>query len=380
MAHGERGSIQVRAWHSEERARLIIESIRDYAIFMLDPEGRVESWNPGAERIKGWTAPEILGRHFRAFYPEVDARAGVPERALQEAARLGQYQEEGWRVRKGGARFWADVTITALRGPDGRLEGFAKVTRDLTERVELESQRLQLGREREVNRARDQFLSLAAHELKTPLTALRLQIDAALRDAAAAGPVLSERLRRADHGVQRLASLADDLLDVTRLATGRFMVVPRPMDLAAAAREVVRRERAAALSSREVLLAADTPVPGRWDPARLDRLIAHLLSNALRYGGAQPVQVAVWAQGGTACLSVRDHGPTILPAARRRIFQRFDGVPDRSDGGFGLGLYLVAEIAAAHGGQAAVEDAPGGGTVFTVRLPLEPAPPRAADP
>lgn len=360
----------VRAWHSEERARLIIDSVRDYAIYMLDPEGRVESWNPGAERIKGWTSEEILGRHFRVFYPEEEALAGRPEQALDLAAQTGRQQEEGWRVRKDGTRFWADVTITALRGPDGRLEGFAKVTRDLTERLELEGQRSRLAQQREANALRDQFLSLAAHELKTPLTALHLQIDAALRDAAAAGPVLAERLRRASAGVQRLARLADDLLDVTRLATGSFTVVPREMDLAAAAREVVARERDTAdLAGSRVQLDAAAPVPGLWDPLRIDRLLTHLLLNALRYGGGLPVQVTVAPRGGDALVAVRDQGPIVQPEARARVFRRFEGVPDRSDGGFGLGLYLVAEIAAAHGGEANVDEAPGGGTVFQVRLP-----------
>ena len=363
----------VRAWHSEERARLIIESIQDYAIFMLDPRGRVESWSPGAQRIKGWTAEEILGRHFRAFYPEEDAQAGKPEHALEAAERLGLFQEEGWRIRKNGERFWADVTITALRGPGGKLEGFAKVTRDLTERLELEGRRLQLERQREDTQVRDQFLSLAAHELKTPLTALRLQIDAALRDAQA-GQTREGRLRRAAYGVQRLARLADDLLETTRLATGRFAVDPRPMDLAAAVREVVEREREEArLAGCPVELDAPAPVLGRWDPPRVDRLITHLLANALRYGGGAPVEVGVAGRDGAAFLSVRDRGRSVGPEARARIFQRFGGVPERSDGGFGLGLYLVSEIAAAHGGEATVSDAPGGGNVFTVRLPLEPA-------
>jgi PAS domain S-box-containing protein len=337
---------------------------------MLDPEGRVESWSPGAERIKGWTTEEILGRHFRVFYPQEDALAGMPERALELATRDGRLQEEAWRVRKDGTRFWADVTITALHGPDGRLEGFAKVTRDLTERLELEGQRSRLAQEREATRLRDQFLSLAAHELKTPLTALHLQIDAALRDAAAAGPALAERLRRAARGVQRLDRLSDDLLDVSRLATGHFTVAPREMDLAAAAREVVARERDVAdLSGSAVQLDAAAPVEGRWDPLRMDRLLTHLLLNALRYGGGHPVLVTVESRGKTALIAVRDQGPIVQPEARARVFRRFEGVPDRSDGGFGLGLYLVAEIAAAHGGEATVDDAPGGGTVFTVKLP-----------
>ncbi len=114
--------------------RLLVESVVDYAIFVLDPDGRVASWNPGAERIKGWTQDEIIGRHFSTFYPPEDVDAGKPWLELEQARAEGRVEEVGWRLRKDGSTFWADVVITALRDPDGRLLGFAKVTRDLTHR------------------------------------------------------------------------------------------------------------------------------------------------------------------------------------------------------------------------------------------------------
>src|SRR5690349_17598536 len=132
MSASQRG--RVRAWHSEERARLILASIEDFAIFMLSPEGRVESWNLGAERIKGYRADEILGEHFSLFYPPEDVAAGKPDADLREAAARGRFEDEGWRVRKDGSRFWANVVISVMRDAAGRVEGFAKVTRDLTER------------------------------------------------------------------------------------------------------------------------------------------------------------------------------------------------------------------------------------------------------
>jgi PAS domain S-box-containing protein len=183
---------------SEERYRLLVESVKDYAIYMLDPEGHVVTWNEGAQRIKGYTAEEILGRHFSAFYPPEDGAAGKPQRLLEAAARDGRVEDETWRVRKDGSRFWADVVVTALRDPEGRLRGFAKVTRDLTERRRNEEQARQLAREQiaraaaeEQVQARDQFLSIASHELRTPLHPLQLQIQLLLR-LARAGTLASQ--------------------------------------------------------------------------------------------------------------------------------------------------------------------------------------------
>ncbi|MFL5300519.1 MAG: PAS domain-containing protein, partial [Anaeromyxobacteraceae bacterium] len=129
---------RARAWHSEERARLILDSIEDYAIFMLDPDGHIESWNRGAERIKGYRADEIVGRHFSVFDPPEDIAAGKPEAELEQARARGRYEDEGWRVRKDDSQFWASVVISAMRDASGRVEGFSKVTRDLTERRAVE--------------------------------------------------------------------------------------------------------------------------------------------------------------------------------------------------------------------------------------------------
>ena len=155
--------------------RLLVESVVDYAIFLLDPTGVVRTWNAGARRLKGYEADEIIGRHFSTFYPEEDVRRGKPAWELESAAREGRFEDEGWRIRKDGSSFWANVVITALRR-DGELVGFAKVTRDLTARREAEEERVRLAEAREAVRLRDEFLSIASHELRTPLTALDLQV------------------------------------------------------------------------------------------------------------------------------------------------------------------------------------------------------------
>src|SRR5581483_1914271 len=170
----------------DELFQLFISNVRDYAIFVLDPDGHIATWNTGAQLIKGYTASEVIGQHFSLFFPPEDIASGKPERALEIAAREGRFQEENWRVRKGGSRFWASVVITALYDQAGQLRGFGKVTRDMTEqkraveaRAQLNEREHQLALEREARaqveatlRSRDEFLMVAAHELRTPMTSL----------------------------------------------------------------------------------------------------------------------------------------------------------------------------------------------------------------
>jgi PAS domain S-box-containing protein len=148
----ERRQAEEQLRQSEERFRQLVASVRDYAIFMLDPAGRVATWNAGAERIKGYRADEIIGQHFSRFYPPAEVLAGKPDYELEVAGREGRFEDEGWRLRKDGTRFWANVVITALRDASGRLTGFGKVTRDLTERHRLEEERLQLARDEGLQR------------------------------------------------------------------------------------------------------------------------------------------------------------------------------------------------------------------------------------
>ena len=165
---------------SDDRFRVLVESIRDYAVFMLDRDGRVATWNTGAALIKGYQREEIVGKPIELFYTREDRESGRPARLLAQAANEGRIEDEGWRVRKDGTRFWADVVITALRDETGALIGFAKVTRDLTQRQHAEEERRRLDADRiraeEALRIRDEFLSIASHELKTPLTALQLEL------------------------------------------------------------------------------------------------------------------------------------------------------------------------------------------------------------
>ena len=354
---------------SEERFRLLIESVKDYAIFLLDDRGIVQTWNEGAQRIKGYEAREIIGRHISAFYPAEDVAAGKPQRLLGRALREGRVEDEGWRVRKDGARFWADVVITPLRDSHGKHFGFAKVTRDLTERRHAEEERLRLAQAQEAVRLRDEFLSIASHELKTPLTALTLQMQAARRSIE--GPA-GQRLDRALRSADRLAELIETLLDVSRIVSGKLTLKMEPGDLAELAQEVIdRMTPSAAHAGIPLTLHVDGPLPGCWDALRMSQVLTNLVSNALKYGMSSPVDVVVRREGETAIIEVCDRGPGVPPQDLERIFGRFERAASaRNYGGLGLGLYVTRQIVEAHGGSIVAENRPSGGAKFTVKVPL----------
>src|SRR6185437_1505551 len=232
---------------SEERFRLLVEGVSEYAIFMLDPNGLVATWNVGAEHIKGYSASDILGKHFSIFYPEEVRESGWPAHELQEAADKGSFVDNGWRVRKDGTRFWANVTITALRDRTGRLIGYAKLTRDMTEKRRVEAMELE-NRDREemleaersarmaaqrATRLKDEFLATLSHELRTPLSAILGWTQLLLRAGVARRP---EEQRKAieviDRNARAQVQLIDDLLDLSRIMTGKLRLDMHPVSFA----------------------------------------------------------------------------------------------------------------------------------------------------
>jgi PAS domain S-box-containing protein len=373
----QRKQEEERLRQSEARFRMLVENIRDYAIFMMDPGGHIASWNAGAERIKGYRPEEIIGQHFSVFYPPEDLAWGKPQWELEVATREGRFEEEGWRVRKDGTRFWANVVITALFDETSTLRGFGKVTRDFTHRKQAEEAR-EMERLRDAVRARDEFLSVASHELKTPLTPLQLKLTAMLRaiEQQPGVPLSAERVARdldtARRQVRKLADLIEDLLDVSRISVGKLSVNPAPVDLSALVREVVvRYAPQAAQAGCPVEVEAPAPVEGTWDPRRMEQVVTNLLTNALKYGAGKPLHLRVGLEEGRAVLSVRDEGIGIAPEAQPHIFERFmRAASARNYSGMGLGLFITREIVHAHGGGIRVESAPGKGAVFTVTLPL----------
>jgi PAS domain S-box-containing protein len=365
-----------RIWEAEERFRLLVESVEDYAIFMLDDTGHIKTWNPGARRVKGYEPSEALGRHFSIFYPAHEIAAGKCERVLGEAAIHGRYTEEGWRLRKDGSSFWASVTIASVKEPGGDLVGFAKVTRDLTERHEAEEERLRLARAHEAVRLREEFVALASHELKTPLTALQLQLQ---RLRLVLAPTTLEQRAALDGALsscERLAMLVEDLLELSSMRNGQLYLHREPLELGALVEEGLERIREHALRAGcELQLAVDGPLHGCWDRRRLTRVLGNLVANAIKYGGGRPIAVTVRSEEGRAVLEVRDGGPGIDSAALPRIFEPFERDPSiLHHSGLGLGLYAVRCIVDAHGGEASARNLPGGGACLTVTLPLGDAP------
>jgi PAS domain S-box-containing protein len=361
---------------SEERFRFLVESIRDYAIFILDPTGHVATWNVGAERINGYKAHEIIGSHFSKFYPEEDVRAGKCEMELEVAARDGQFEEEGWRLRKDGSKFWANVVISAVRDRNGKLIGFSKITRDLTDRKRIEDERTARLAAEQASRAKDEFLAMLGHELRNPMapivTALQLIKLRADGEATKEHQILERQVAHMMH-------LIDDLLDVSRITRGKIELKRRRFDLRdslAKAIEIAsplfeqRRHRFELnVPSRAIFVDADEP--------RLTQVFANLLTNAAKYtnpGGR--IELTVTHVDTEVAVKVTDNGTGIDPALLPRVFDLFvQGYQssDRSTGGLGLGLALVRSLVAQHGGTVeAHSPGRGKGSTFVVKLPALP--------
>jgi PAS domain S-box-containing protein len=329
---------------SEERFRLMVESVQDYAIFMLDPGGHVASWNRGAERIKGYTEEEILGKHFSIFYPPEDQATRFPDHELEVAAREGRFEDEGWRVKKDGSQFWANVVITALYDPvDGHLVGFGKVTRDLTERVKAEGERAALEREREArrqaedlsqeiqlqtahveeqaialealnielqevneklrsrtgeaerarsdaesaSRAKSEFLANMSHELRTPINAIIGYAD--LMELGIAGPLTEgqrDQLARIRVSSEHLLMLIEDILDLSKIEAGRVEIARETGRLTEAVDAALSLIGPQAAARRHEVDCECQPEEGLLylgDEGRVRQILVNLLSNAVKF-------------------------------------------------------------------------------------------------
>jgi len=355
----------------EERFRALVSSVKDYAIFMLDPSGKIETWNAGAERTKGYLAEEIIGQHMSRFYTPEDLARGLPAKLLAQAIRDGRVESEGWRVRKDGTRFWADVVITALVDDAGRLIGFAKVTRDLTERLHAQEEQLRLAHAEEAVRLRDEFLSIAAHELRTPLSALQLQLQGLLERPEGIDSRIRAKLERACRSGDRMVTLVDALLDVSRITSGSFNLSASRFDLADAVEDVVERFREHAVrAGSTVTVRAERWLEGRWDRLRIEQVVTNLLTNALKYAAGTPVEIDLSGTEQDVIISVADEGPGIPESEKERIFLRFErAAPMRNFGGLGLGLYVARQITEAHGGEISLASDRPRGAQFLIRLP-----------
>jgi PAS domain S-box-containing protein len=349
---------------TERRFRMLVDAVQDYAIFMLDPAGHVASWNSGAERTKGYAAEEIIGQHFRVFYSEEEQLEKHPEHELALARQKGRYEEEGWRIRKDGSRFWAHVTITAVHDEAGVLVGFAKVTRDSTERHRMLSL-LESANERLERSADDLagFLAVTAHELRSPVGVIA---SSAAMLARHHDELTSEERTDIAEGLNRnagqLRRMLEDLMTVSRAQTRTLDLRPEPLAVDEQLAALVAAVRSAQPDA-ELVLEAPSSLVAHADPGRFDQMVDNLLLNALRHG-RPPVTVGARAEGDQVVVTVSDAGTGVSGEVLPRLFERFG----TSTGGTGLGLYIVRELARAHGGDAGYD---ADEKTFEIRLPRE---------
>jgi PAS domain S-box-containing protein len=359
--------------------RLLIESVRDYAIFALDATGHVLSWNLGAQRFKGYAADEIIGRHFSTFYPAEDIAAGKPAWELEVATRDGRVEDEGWRIRKDGTRFWALVVITALRDETGALVGFAKVTRDLTERKANEERAIadarRIAEAQTANRAKSEFLAAMSHELRTPLNAISGYADLILAGVGGeVGEQQRDYLERIRRSQQHLLSIINDILNFSRIEAGHLTYELAPVSLCSVIDAVMPMVEPQA-ANRELELQGHTgnDAIAKADRSKVEQILLNLLSNAVKFtppGGRVSLQCE--EVGDRALLRVTDSG-TGIPADRlTAIFEPFVQVGrslNNPHEGTGLGLAISRDLARGMGGDLTVESRVGEGSTFTLALP-----------
>jgi len=362
----------------DERFHLNLEDIKDYAVFRVDPEGRIASWNPGAERVKRYTNEEAIGQPFAMLFTEEDRRAGKPELEMRVAAETGIYEGEEVRVRKGGQLFDAHVILRPLSDHGGVHRGFIKITRDITERKRIEAA---LRDRAEFDK---QLIGIVSHDLRTPLSAITLGTALLLRNKDLSPRHVSS-LHRILSSAERAQRLIVSLLDFTQARVGGgFILQQAPLELHGFV-DMVAEEVRLSHPGRELRVEHAGDGQGEWDADRLAQLLTNLLNNALNHGLEDtPVRVRVQGEPEAVVLSIHNQGPPIPSEVMPRLFapmNRGEGAARRTGqaGSIGLGLYIVQQIVRAHGGSLSVDSTQERGTIFTASLPRHPSP-LAVDP
>jgi PAS domain S-box-containing protein len=361
----------------DEQFHLLVDAVKDYGIYMMDRQGVITTWNAGAERIKGYTAAEVIGRNYSMFFTPEDREAGVPARSLRRAESEGRYSTQGVRVRKDGTRFYADVLVTAVHKPGEGLVGFAKITRDVTERHRYEEElRRRVDELAEADRRKDEFIAMLGHELRNPLAPIFTGLTI-LQRVAQVPPAGARALQSIERQLKLMARLVDDLLQISRMTRGKIELRREAARLDAIIEQAV--EIAAPLfeeRGQRLDVHGKEPLDIVCDPQRIIQVVSNILNNASKYtprGGR--ASLAVEKVGESAVITVVDTGIGIRREMLERIFDVF--VQDQRapgtemQGGLGIGLALARTVVAMHGGTIRAEsEGEGRGSRFQIVLPL----------
>jgi PAS domain S-box-containing protein len=376
---------------------LVAENVREYAIFLIDVEGIIKCWGEGARLMKWWTKQQAEGSHLRLLYPDGGAEDGTAEKHLEMAAENGEYTGEGHRVRSDGSTFWAYVTLTALRGTDGKVVGYTKVTRDFSARRTVEAA---LMRERHVSpdvrhlheeaTRLKRVVANLSHELRTPLSSITHSI--ALLQQTALGAEDRAHIDRLQRNSRHLLAIVDDVLEMSRAEAGALPLTPAVQRIGAAIDEAVAdvetQARRADLTVANAVSGAAADLPYWGDESRVRQILVNLLTNAIKFTaaggritisagtGEGVINAALAGAGAWIYVRVEDTGRGIPAEKLDRIFEPFEqSEPGDQHRGSGLGLSISRQLARAMGGDLTVQSKPGVGSEFTLWLPITPAEP-----
>ena len=345
-----------------EQFHILVDSVEEYAIYMLDPNGNVITWNTGAEKIKGYSSEEIVGKNFASFYTADDVAAGKPQRNLREAIRRGYIRDQGLRVRKDGCTFEAEVIITALHDDTGKLRGFSKVTRDITDQIrsrEFEAEKIAAQR---ASKAKDDFLAALSHELRTPLTPALAAATYLEDNAGRLPPEFAEDIEIIKRNVQLQARLIDDLLDFTRIAHGKLYLEQEDCDAHGIICDAIETAHSA-IAAKQLKVSTQLEAKDHHilaDCIRLQQVFWNLINNAVKFT-APDGQIAIRTfndERGHFYFEITDNGIGIERERLASLFQPFeqaDPSVTRQFGGLGLGLAISKRLVDLHHGKIEAE-------------------------
>ena len=353
-----------------ELYKLLVDNVHDSAVFFMDTDGYVRTWNKGAQKNKGYAASEIIGKHFSIFYLQKDKDDGKPERELELARKYGRIEDEGWRLKKDGCRFWANVVVTALYDTDGKLIGFAKVTRDMTQHKEQQHD-LQL-----LNASKDEFISLASHQLRTPATGVKQYVGMLIEGfTGTLKPNQQELLEKAYESNERQLRIISDLLKVAQVDAGKVKPLKNTTEMHGLITSIIN-EQHDTFSRRYQTISYKKPTPTitAWIDSDLIRMvIENIINNASKYShDNKAIVVTLGETKESVIIDVKDEGVGIAELDIPRLFEKFARIDNDLSahvGGTGLGLYWAKKIIDLHDGAITMASNPGKGTTFSITLP-----------